>query len=183
MSSRYDDELWELVPENPGPPPQVLVEFVRGLGRNERVLDLGAGDGRLTEVLDAARLIAADVSPVALERARRRLSAQTRIVELQPYAPLPFADSSFDLVLCAETVEHVRDVQMLLSEIRRVLCPGGRLALTTPAGRPLVRPPHPLSPHLRLFTRRSLRRLLDELGFEVLSLRRRSGTLLALAAR
>jgi 2-polyprenyl-3-methyl-5-hydroxy-6-metoxy-1,4-benzoquinol methylase len=92
-------------------------------------------------------------------------------------------DGGFDIVLCAETVEHVRDVQLFLSEIRRVLRPGGRLALTTPAVRPLIRPPDPLSPHLRAFTPRSLRRLLDELGFEILSLQRRSGTLYALATR
>jgi SAM-dependent methyltransferase len=77
----------------------------------------------------------------------------------------------------------VRDVQLFVSEIRRVLRPGGRLALTTPAARPLMRPPDPLSPHLRAFTRRSLRRLLAELGFERRSLRRRSGTLLVVATR
>ena len=55
------------------------------------------------------------------------------IVEIEPDAPLPFGDSSFDLVLCAETIEHVRDLQFLLSEARRVLEPGGRLAITTPA--------------------------------------------------
>jgi ubiquinone/menaquinone biosynthesis C-methylase UbiE len=104
-------------------------------------------------------------------------------VELEPDAALPFGDSSFDLVLCAETIEHVRDVQLLLSEIRRVLRPGGTLALTTPAHLPLGRRPDPLSPHLRFFTRRSLRRLLDELGFEPRSLRRRSGTLFARATR
>jgi 2-polyprenyl-3-methyl-5-hydroxy-6-metoxy-1,4-benzoquinol methylase len=104
-------------------------------------------------------------------------------VELEPDAPLPFADGEFDLVLCAETVEHVRDVQLFLSEIRRVLRPGGELALTTPAHGPLVRPEHPLSPHLRAFTRRSLRELLDELGFDVRSLRRRSGALVARATR
>jgi hypothetical protein len=64
-----------------------------------------------------------------------------------------------------------------------VLSPGGRLALTTPSTPPLIRPPDPLSPHLRAFTRGSLGRLLDELGFEVESLRRRSGTLFALAGR
>ena len=73
MASRYDDELWELVPEDPGPPSEHLREFVDSLGRVERALDLGCGDGRLTAALDAAELTAADVSAVALERARRRL--------------------------------------------------------------------------------------------------------------
>jgi SAM-dependent methyltransferase len=182
VASRYDDELWELVPLDPGPPPAHLVEFVSGLGRVERALDLGCGDGRLTAELDASQLTAADVSPVALERARPRLPG-ARVVELEPDAPLPFDDGSFDLVLAAETAEHVRDLQLFLSEIRRVLAPGGELALTTPATPPLARPEHPLSPHLRRFTRRSLGAVLDELGFEVRSLRRRSGTLLARARR
>jgi len=180
--SRYDDELWELVPEDPGPPSETLRRFVRSLGPVERALDLGCGDGRLAAELDAGELAAADVSPVALERTRRRLP-DARIVELEPDAALPFGDGSFDLVLCAETIEHVRDVQLLLSEIRRVLRPGGTLALTTPASLPVIRRPDPLSPHLRFFTRRSLRRLLGELGFEVESLRRSSGSLLARATR
>ena len=87
----------------------------------------------------------------------------------------------------------MQDVQLLLSEVRRVLRPGGRLALATPAhGRltaldALVRDFEaridPLSPHLRFFTRRSLARLLDEMGFEIESLRRQRGTLLAVARR
>lgn len=181
MASRYDDELWELVPEDPGPPPDHLRDFVRSLGHADRVLDLGCGDGRLTAELDAAELTGADVSRVALERARRRLPETTRVAELEPDAPLPFDDGAFDLVLCAETIEHVRDVQVLLSEVRRVLRRGGTLALTTPASRPLMRPPDPLSPHLRFFTRGSLRTLLGELGFDVRSLERRAGTLLARA--
>jgi SAM-dependent methyltransferase len=192
MASRYDDELWELVPEDPGPPPAQLVRFVRGLGDAGRALDLGCGDGRLSSELGAGELTAADVSAVALERARKRLPGAT-VVELEPDAPLPFADSSFDLVLCTETLEHVRDVQLLLSEARRVLRPGGTLALTTPAHgrltgldvvvRGFERRFDPLSPHLRFLTRRSLRRLLGELGFEVRMLRRERGSLLAVARR
>jgi SAM-dependent methyltransferase len=180
--SRYDDDLWELVPDEPDPPLDHLREFVRSLGPVERALDLGCGTGRLTAELEAAEVTAADVSPVALDRARARLPAAT-LVELQPDAPLPLGDGEFDLVLCTETIEHVRDVQELLSEARRVLRPGGAIAISTPATPPLIRPPDPLSPHLRHFTRRSLRRLLGELGFEVRSLRRRRGTLLAVATR
>ena len=79
--SRFDDELWELVPDEPGPPPATLREFVRSLGHADRVLDLGCGDGRLSAELDAAELSTSDVSPTALERARRRLPG-ARIVEL-----------------------------------------------------------------------------------------------------
>jgi SAM-dependent methyltransferase len=182
MGSRYDDELWGLVPADRGPPPAHLAAFVRGLGHVERALDVGCGDGRLTAELDASALTAADVSAVALERAAARLPGAA-LVELEPDAPFPLDDTAFDLVLCAETVEHVRDLQLFLSEVRRVLRPGGELALTTPVARPLAPPEDPLSPHLRRFTRRTLRRVLGELSFEPRSLERRSGTLLARATR
>jgi ubiquinone/menaquinone biosynthesis C-methylase UbiE len=182
MASRYDDELWQLVPEEPGPPPAHLSAFVRSLGPVRAALDLGCGDGRLTAALDAGELTAADVSAVALERAGRRLPS-ARLLELQPDEPLPLEDSAFDLVLCAETIEHVRDVQLFLSEARRVLRPAGELALTTPAAPPLGRPEDPLSPHLHRFTRGSLARVLDELGFEVGSLRRQARTFLVRARR
>jgi ubiquinone/menaquinone biosynthesis C-methylase UbiE len=182
MASRYDDELWELVPEHAGRPPAHLRAFVRSLGRVGEALDLGCGDGRLGAELDARALTAADVSVVALERARKRLP-KARLVELEPDASLPFEDNAFDLVLCTETIEHVRDVQLFLSETRRVLRPGGELALTTPAGRRIGPPEDPLSPHLRRFTRATLARVLAELGFQVESLRRRAGTLLVRALR
>ena len=192
MASDYDDELWSAVPEEPGPPPGHLVRFVRTLPPASEALDLGAGDGRLSAELRADRLTIADVSSVALGRARRRLPA-ARAVELSPDGPLPLPDGSFDLVLSAETIEHVRDVQRFLSEARRVLRPGGILALTTPAHgratalRALVlgieRVIDPLSPHLRHFSRRSLATLLEETGFDRLDVRRRSGTLLVTASR
>jgi SAM-dependent methyltransferase len=190
--SRYDDELWELVPEEAGPPPDHLVQFVQGLGSVSSALDLGCGDGRLSASLRADQLTLADVSPVALARARVRLP-EARALDLTPDEPLPFGDGEFELVLCAETLEHVRDVQLLLSEARRVLVPGGRLAITTPAHgrgtalrllfRGFESEFDPLSPHLRFFTWKSLAHVLQELGFDVASLRSESGSLLAIAGR
>jgi SAM-dependent methyltransferase len=190
VSSAYDDRIWRVVPDEPGPPPSHLVAFVRGLPRVERALDLGCGDGRLTRELRAGRVTGADVSAVALERARRRL-AEATLVLLDPSGPLPMEDDAFELVVCAETIEHVQDVQGLLSEARRVLRPGGILALTTPAHRRLTglrilvrgfeHRFDPLSPHLRFFTARSLASLLDATGFETASLRRERGSLLATA--
>ena len=82
---------------------------------------------------------------------------------LEPDAPLPLPDNTFDLVLCAETLEHVRDVQLLLSEARRVLIARRRGWRSPPrpmgAGtgldvllRGFERRFDPLSPHLRFFS-------------------------------
>ncbi len=192
MSSRYDDEIWRLVPGDAGPPPAHLAAFARSLDTSGRVLDLGAGDGRLSAELGARNLTLADVSQVALDRATARLPDATAVL-VQADAPLPLGDSCFDLVLCAETLEHIRDVQLALSEARRVLVPGGTLAVTTPAhGRRTAlaaaagsfeRTFDPLSPHLRFFTAKSLARVLDQMGFDVVFLRTQAGTLLARATR
>jgi ubiquinone/menaquinone biosynthesis C-methylase UbiE len=184
--ARYDDELWEQVPEDPGPPPAHLSEFIRSLAPAEEALDLGVGDGRLASQIQARRLTGADVSQVALDRAALRLPAAT-LVLIEPDEPLPFNDNVFDLVTCIETIEHVRDVQLAFSEMRRVLRPGGRLALTTPIAsrwRVLLRGiEHPFSPHVRAFSRATLRSVLEAMGFHILSLEAQSGTLIALAVR
>ena len=188
----YDDEIWRQVPHPAARPPAHLERFVSALGPVGSALDVGCGDGRLSEALEAQELCLADVSEVALARARERLPV-ARVVLVEPDRPLPLPDNGFDLVLCAETLEHVRDVQLFLSETRRVLRPGGRLAITTPAYGRVVgldvllggfeRRFDPLSPHLRFFTRRSLAGLLDALGFEVAELRREGGTLMAVGKR
>lgn len=53
-------------------------------------------------------------------------------VEADLNGPLPFADASFDVVLCREVIEHVESVPHTLREFARVLTPGGRLVLTFP---------------------------------------------------
>jgi ubiquinone/menaquinone biosynthesis C-methylase UbiE len=195
VASDYDDELWLIVPEEPRPAPAHLVDFVGELGQREgAVLDLGCGDGRLTLELRARHVVAADVSAVALERAGKRLSDHdVELIELTPGAVLPFDDGSFDLVLIAETIEHVVDVESLLKEVRRVLTLDGELAITTPAhGRRtglsmFMRGPErtfdPLSPHVRFFSRDSLTALLEEVGFQVQSVGRKRRTLLVRARR
>jgi ubiquinone/menaquinone biosynthesis C-methylase UbiE len=96
--------------------------------------------------------------------------------------PLPFDDNGFDLVWASEVIEHVADTARWLSEVRRVLAPAGRLLLTTPShGRLRValggveRFSEPLGDHLHLYTKRSLRGLLEEFGFEQVEVRAVAG--------
>ncbi len=193
MASHYDDELWELVPDREHPPDPRVVRFVRALPHCERALDLGCGDARHSGLIPASQLVLADISPVALDRARRRGPRDARVVEIEADAPLPFADCEFELVVAIDVIEHVRDTQLWLSEVRRVLAPGGLLALTTPAHSRLTalkwalvgieRDLDPFSPHLRFYTRKSLSRALDDLGFTAIEVRRQADLLLARARR
>lgn len=193
MPSEYYDELWELVPEHGGWPAYHKIEWVKGLGPAERVLDLGCGDGRLTLELQASELTAADVSLVALNRARGRLPDATTLIVLEPERPLPFEDASSDLVLCADTIEHVRDLRRLLSELKRVLSPLGTLAISTPAHDRYTalelawggweKRFDPLSPPVHHFTTHSLRRVLSLAGMRPRTVATGDGTIFALVDR
>jgi glycosyltransferase involved in cell wall biosynthesis/2-polyprenyl-3-methyl-5-hydroxy-6-metoxy-1,4-benzoquinol methylase len=97
------------------------------------VLDLGAGDGRYLELLapalpSGARLVGCEIS---LVRARRIRARGFRVVVGRSEA-LPFRNGAFDLVTFMEVIEHTESPVLSVEETRRVLRPGGRVALTTP---------------------------------------------------
>ncbi len=108
--------------------------------RGERVLDLGCAAGAITHFLSTFGCQAAgvDAEPLAVERARE-LFPHLRF-ELADVGALPFPDMSFDKAVAADVVEHLDDetFQRLLSEVRRVLVPGGTLSIYTP------NPAHPI---------------------------------------
>ena len=89
-------------PPTPEPDVQALIQRARPIGPSDRILDLGAG--AVSRVL------------------RQRLGAAASITTFEggPGSPLPFADGSFELVLCQ------RIIAPALGEVRRVLTPGGR---------------------------------------------------------
>jgi SAM-dependent methyltransferase len=156
------------------------------IGAGERVLDLGCGAGAFAAALAGAGAEAtgADVAEAALERARAAVPG-ARFERVDPDGPLPFADNSFGVVWAGEVIEHVADTAAWLSEARRVLVPRGRLLLSTPYhGRvkslaiALARfESHydPVGEHLRFYTRRSLRGVLEDLGFEVTAMSTQGG--------
>jgi SAM-dependent methyltransferase len=90
----------------------------------ETILDVGCGDGQLTERIAAtgARVLGVDASPAMVEAARARgLAAETGNAEA-----LPFATGRFDAVFSNAALHWVRDQDAMLAEVRRVLKPGGR---------------------------------------------------------
>jgi SAM-dependent methyltransferase len=171
----YYEELWERLPAGSLPADfelrrRFLLERVRP---GEAVLDLGCGEGRFAAALaeKGAHPVGVEVAENALRRARA-LNPELELIRVPFDGLLPFDDNRFDVAWAGEVIEHVADTARWLSEVRRVLRPGGRLLLTTPDHgrlRALVlgmeRLSAPLGDHLHLYTRASLRATLTEFGF------------------
>jgi SAM-dependent methyltransferase len=101
-----------------------------------RILDLASGSGTGTATLRAAGAAGQNPSGSGLKVVGIDLdfaSARRAAPAVQGDAVrLPFADASFDGVICFETIEHLEEPPRLLEEIRRVLRRGGVALLSTP---------------------------------------------------
>lgn len=93
---------------------------------------------------------------------------------------LPFDEQSFDVVLCGDVLEHLRDPESFLRRVRPLIRPNGRLVLTTPnvanwamrlgllAGRWRYTERGILDrTHAHLFTQRTLTEALDRAGYSI----------------
>ncbi len=98
------------------------------------VLDLGAGDGVVAELIAkrARSVTCLDVSEAVVEAGRKRLAHLSNVSFVRAdMHELPFAAQSFDELMALSVLPYAERLDSVLSEIRRVLRPEGRLVLTT----------------------------------------------------
>jgi 2-polyprenyl-3-methyl-5-hydroxy-6-metoxy-1,4-benzoquinol methylase len=108
-----------------------LESLVRGhLTQRSHVLDLGCGRGGLVEVFWRDVRLAAGLDPDVPSLAEHR--AQGMPVIRGRGEHLPFADESFDVVVCLWVLEHLERPEEVFTEVRRVLKPQGHFAFLTP---------------------------------------------------
>jgi len=116
-----------------------------GLRAGDKVLDLGCGFGR--HAFEAARrgasVVALDAGRDEVEGVAATFAAMVEAGELAEGSlhanvvqgdalHLPFPDATFDVVVCSEVLEHIPDDLAAMSELTRVLRPGGTMAITVP---------------------------------------------------
>jgi SAM-dependent methyltransferase len=145
---------------------QLTQRYVRE--RDARLLDAGCGTGGTLEQLKGlGDLHGCDYSPVALAFCRTRGFERLASGDL---AALPYADDSFRAIVSCDVLEHLPDDHAGLREMVRVLQPGGHLVVTVPAHSFLWSEHDEALGHLRRYSARELRRMLQEVGAEVVKL-------------
>ena len=123
----------------------MTVDYERlGVNRGERLLDLGCGGGRhaFAAFRLGARVVALDAQAEEIAKVRNTIGAMVEAAEVPSDEEagvvqadalrLPFLDSSFDRIIASEVLEHIDEDQTAMSELARVLRPGGTIAVTVP---------------------------------------------------
>ena len=151
------------------------------VGRGGIVLDVGCFDGTIGELfMQAGNMVyGIDASQVAVPKAVAK-GIKAKLSNLEE--PLDFPSEMFDVVFAGEVLEHVFNIDLLLSEIHRVLRPMGSLVATTPnlagLGRRLFllvnKNPHievsftgSSAGHIRYFIKDTLFSILQKHGFRI----------------
>lgn len=126
-----------------------------------RVLDAGSGEGRYKEYFNHTRYVGLDLAVGDVAWDYSELDAVGDLREI------PFAGNLFDAAVCIQTLEHVNDPFQVISEIARVLKPGGRFYLAAPMMWHQHQKPHD---YFR-YTSFGFRYLLEQNGLRVVEMR------------
>lgn len=138
------DRISQLYPDEIDPRFEPVVDGLlrrASLRVGERVLDLGTGTGAVAAkaaalVADDGFVLAVDISPEMLDRARRRSEGSSARFEVREAAAeaIPAGENAFDVVLASLSLMYVIDRAAAARELARVLRPGGRLVGAVWAG-------------------------------------------------
>jgi SAM-dependent methyltransferase len=139
---------------------KAVVAFASRWPAGSRILDAGAGEGAYARHFQKHRYIGVDRAIGDAQWDYSRLDVIGDVLQL------PFPDRSFDAALSIVTLEHVRDPRLALSELARVLRPGGELLLAVPHEWEVHQHPHD---YFR-FTRFGVEHLAVNAGMRILSL-------------
>lgn len=178
VSDRYH-ELYEDYYEHQDPRWRALgaqekfnsLQALCGQEPRARVLEIGAGDGAISALMDAAgfcdELCVLDISSSGISKVKERALATLSEAQVFDGASVPYDDQSFDLVILSHVVEHLEHPRQLLYEASRV---GKMVFIEVPLEdtRALSEryvPDH--VGHINVYTRKSARRLLQTCGLEI----------------
>ena len=108
----------------------ITIDYIKG----KTVLDIASGEGYGTNLLSkyAEKVFGVDIDETSIELAKKKYSSKNLEFKIGRADLIPLEDSSMDVVVSFETLEHHDKHQEMMLEIKRVLKPGGILIMSTP---------------------------------------------------
>ena len=143
---------------------RLLLDLFLAAGPGPKILNVGAGQGSFTQLLEARGfdVVSSDVSPSAVAVLESRVHGDVLQADL---TDLPLPDDAFDGVVAGEVLEHIEAEGQALSEAARVLRPGGILVLSVPAHPAWFGASDRWAGHVRRYTRATLTGAIGDAGF------------------
>ena len=141
-----------------------------GLRSGDSILDVGAGRAEMSAGFRRAglRVTALDSSSEAFGYAEAA-GVNFMAAAIRPDVRMPVKDESFDVVFCKSFIEHLTDPLAFTADCFRILKPGGRVIFLTPDWQANFRTFYDDVTHVRPFTHKTMRQLLELGGFEEVS--------------
>jgi SAM-dependent methyltransferase len=138
----------------------------------DNVLELGAGMGNLSlHLLPRRAYTVSDIDPLHLDYLRNGFAHNKRVavrrVDVQAPDDFDALEGQFDTVVCLNVVEHVKEDEVALRNIYRVLHPGGRACILVPRGPGLYGSLDQVLGHVRRYTETELRDKMVAAGFHL----------------
>ena len=148
---------------------RVLVDLLRRVAKHRagllKILDFGCGTGgNIQAYVPFGEVVGIEPEPAALRLARTRgLARYCRASGTE----LPFRSGVFDVVIASDVIEHIADDAAAISEITRVLRPGGAAVFSVPAHPWLFSKTDEALYHHRRYTKATLRNVLEKGGLRI----------------
>jgi len=148
----------------------LLMQLLLSAHPGQRLLNVGAGQGTFTQLLEGRGFEVTSVEPAADAVALLRARARGPVLVASAGA-LPFEEASFDGAVLGEVLEHIEDDLAALREVTRVVRPAGVVAISVPANPAWFGPSDEWAGHQRRYTRGALLELCSGVGLDVERLR------------
>jgi ubiquinone/menaquinone biosynthesis C-methylase UbiE len=108
--------------------------FVRSLVKGKIVLDIASGEGYGSYLIakTAKKVYGVDIDPSVVRNATVKYKADNLTFLDSDIRNIPFEQNAFDIIICFETIEHVENQDLVMTELKRVLKTEGVLIISTP---------------------------------------------------
>jgi len=175
--SEFYDQLWKnewknITTMGPGIKTRyrIILKLFKKYNLQGKIMDIGCGDGTLLSLLpqsNANKLFGFDISPEAIEQTKKKkYISKLFLGDLTKKETLP--QEKFDVVICSEVLEHIKDCSRAIRNISQMVKKGGVLLISVPHSRKYWTRHDSFSGHYKRFEKLEMEGELKKNEFEII---------------